>query len=375
MLIRKIFLFLICLVTVASISELLCNAYVDVSISAESAIVINADTNEIIFEKNSYKKMPMASTTKIMTSLLAVESGKLSDVVHIDGIAAEGTSIGLKNGDTLTLKSLVYGMLLESGNDAAQATATYLAGSEQAFAKLMNKKADSLHMNSTNFVTSSGLDANSHHSTAYDMALLGAFAIKNPLFRSICSDEKEAVEMISPEISLYMQNHNKLLTNCNGVFGIKTGFTKKSGRCLVTACERNGITLVAVTLNAPDDWNDHKKLYDTSYSALRSEEIILPCPEYINVYGADDAKVKVGINKNSYIHSYLKKEKAEIEVILPRIIYAPLNEGDVVGFVNVILGDKVIHNEPISALESVNKISGKEKPEPNFISKFFNIFF
>ncbi len=301
------------------------------SISAYSAVVINADTKEILYEKNAYAKRSMASTTKIMTSILAIESGKLHhEIKATKDILTEGSSIGLKDGYRLTLESLVYGMMLESGNDAANLTAVYLGGSYEAFSEMMNQKASEIGMLNTNFVTPSGLDAENHYTTAYDMALLGAYCIKNPMFRYICSAESKSVTLIDPEIILNFKNHNKLLNSCDGVFGIKTGFTKKSGRCLVTACEREGATLVCVTLNASDDWNDHIRLYDWCYSDLSRKTIDAIEFDCVKIYGSEKKYLEVFCDD---FVLYSKEISADInsEVYINKIIYAPVKENDILG--------------------------------------------
>ena len=333
----------------------------NVEISAESAVVINADTGEIIYSKKPFMTKSMASTTKIMTSLIAVESGLLSQKVTVqDKILSEGTSIGLKEGNMLTLEALVYGMMLESGNDAAEITAEFFSGSEERFSDLMNKKAYSIGMFNTNFVTASGLDSDEHYSTAYDMALLGAYAVKNQVFRQFSSTDKKTVEFIEPQHKVTFSNHNKLLDSCEGVFGIKTGFTKKSGRCLVSACERNDITLVAVTLNAPNDWNDHKKLYDTCFSTLEVKEITFDIPAEIQIYGSECKTVSIKTDSDLYRYAYINEKDVEILTLIPEVIYAPIRIGDVLGEVRVISEEKTIYCSDITASEEVPSLVGTE---------------
>lgn len=349
------------------------------TLSAQSAILINADTKEIICEKNACIRRSMASTTKIMTSIIAIESGRLNEVVTAENMAAEGSSIGLKNSNKLTLETLVWGMLLESGNDAAKLTANFISGSEESFAGLMNKKAVAIGMTDTNFVTASGLDSEQHYSTAYDMALLGAYAVKNPVFAQMCSTTTKTVSFIEPDISLTFSNHNRLLTMCDGVFGIKTGFTKKSGRCLVSACSRKGVTLVAVTLNAGDDWNDHMKLYDYGFDALRYEEIYFRLPETVEVYGGVSDVCSIDIDSADAIVGFYKSGGSLTQKIyLPRFIYAPVSKGDIIGKIELYSGEKLIGSydilskcdiracEPIPDKKSLfERISGK-------ITEFFN---
>ncbi len=343
-------------------------------ISAEGSVVINAQSGEVLFEKNAHKKMSMASTTKIMTSILAIESGKLDCTVEMQSEAlTEGSSLYLKPGQQLSLETLVYGMLLESGNDAANLTALYLAGSYENFAGVMNSKASEIGMTNTNFVTASGLDDEMHFSTAYDMALLGAYAVNNPVFRKMCATRSLTVKYYNPEVSVSYHNHNRLLRECDGVFGIKTGFTKKSGRCLVTACERKGITLVCVTLNAYDDWNDHKKLFDYCYEGM--EEIKISFDEFsqISIYGADDSDLSLVTPVASY-YSLNKAADLERKILLPKIIYAPVYKNQKLGIVEYFSnGVKVAYSDIISA-EYIPSASESYRKK-NFIFKFFEHLF
>ena len=369
MLIKKLFIFIFSVTAILTV-PLFCYGYCETDVSAESAIVINADTNEIIFEKNSSEKKSMASTTKIMTCLLAVESARISEKVTVTGkIHSDGSSVGLKEGNVLTLESLVYAMMLESGNDAAEVTAEYLSGSEERFSDSMNEKAREIGMMNTNFVTASGLDSEEHYSTAYDMALLGAYAVGNPIFRRFCSTEVKTVNFISPGYSVTFSNHNKLLRFCDGVFGIKTGFTKKSGRCLVSACEREGVTLICVTLNAPNDWDDHENLYDICFSELTAQNIDCEFSDSVRVYGSAKTVITAESTDDFYVFASLSDKKAEVKTVLPKIIYAPLKSGDIIGETQIILDGKVIRTVPIIAREDAACIEGKLQKKMNFIEK------
>lgn len=374
MLIKKVFFFIFFMFTVL-LTPLVTYAYGDVQVSAECAVVINADTKEILFDKNSYLKKSMASTTKIMTSLIAIESGRLSEKVKIeDKIHSDGSSIGLKEGYTLSLESLVYGMMLESGNDAAEVTAEFLALSEERFADLMNKKARSIGMNSTNFQTASGLDGEEHYSTAYDMALLGAYAVKNPVFRRICSSIEMRVQFIEPDFSMTFSNHNKLMKYCDGVFGIKTGFTKKSGRCLVTACERGGTTLVAVTLNAPNDWDDHEKLYDECFRELKTVRTDFEIPSTVRIYGSDKDRISIRPLTDYYDYSYFEQKNLTVETLINRIVHAPVKSGDVLGEIRILCDGETIHKTPVIAMENVESMPGKNEKKKSLIEKIVEKF-
>ena len=345
----------------------------ETDLSAKAAVVMDAETKSVVYQKNSDKKLSMASTTKIMTCLLAIESGKMNCIVKAEeDVICDGTSIGISRGDEFTLNTLIHAMLLESGNDAAVLTAKYLAGSEEEFSVLMNRRAVQLGMKNTNFVTASGLDSEKHYSTAYDMALLGSFAIENPIFRSICSKKNYAAEYIYPDVKANYSNHNKLLNLYDGTVGIKTGFTKKSGRCLVSACERNGRTLVAVTLNAPDDWNDHIKLFDYCFGIADRSALDLYCPEKVIIYGGNRSEVSLNIPE---ISVFGPGENVETVLILPRFLYAPVDEGEVVGSVALYSDGKKIHEYPVAAAESVTLLNVKSNTDADIKLKLKYLFY
>ena len=312
------------------------------SLSAKSAILINALTNEVIYEKNAYEKRGMASTTKIMTALLAIEKGDLQKtyVAQDDDVRIEGTSIGLKDGDRITLETLVCGMLLESGNDAANVTARVIGKSREKFVSLMNKKAKEIGMENTHFENPSGLTDDGHFSTAYDMALLGSYAIRNKQFRDICSLSSLRVAYGNPEYQRTFKNHNKLLNSVEGAFGIKTGFTKASGRCLVSAAERDGVTLVAVTLSAPDDWNDHRKLFEYGFEKVKVYETEFNTEEIkIDVVGSDNKRIGVKLKKQLIYTALSEETNTETIVLCDNFLYSGVKKGDRVGCVKVFSDD------------------------------------
>lgn len=247
-------------------------------VSAQAAILIDAHTEEVLFNKNADKKMPMASTTKIMTAICTIENTNTNMPVKIDSRSAgvEGSSIYLNVGEVISIKELLYGMMLNSGNDAATALAIATSGSVEEFASLMNKTAKKIGAQSTNFVNPSGLYDENHHTTARDLARITAYALKNPLFRDIVSTREMKISSNTEAGIRYLKNHNKLLWQYEGCTGVKTGYTKKCGRCLVSSCEKNGRELIAVTLNAPDDWHDHSSLFDYGFSKLKPS---LPSPQ------------------------------------------------------------------------------------------------
>lgn len=324
-----------------------CTAY-GAECSASCAIVMDAASGDILYQKNISEKRSIASTTKIMTALIACESGKMEDTVEItfDMVNTFGTLLGLREGDRITLKDLVAGMLLPSGNDAANAAAIYLAGSLEAFSGMMNKKAAQLGMENSLFVTPSGLDEGNHHSTAYDMAVLTAAALKNEYFSEICSKQKYDVVISGRVQTIY--NHNKLLGMVDGCIGVKTGYTDKAGRCLVSAVEADCGTMICVTLNAPDDWNDHKALYEECEKMYASETV----SDGLYVLTVGGVKNSVKCSYNAKI-STLDKNKITVELYALPFVYCPVSKGDVVGRAVIKYKEKEIASCDITADEDV----------------------
>lgn len=341
-------------------------------VSAKSAILINADNGNVIFAKDEKARRSMASTTKIMTSLITLEKAAVNNkIVNItdEMVRVEGSSMGLKSGDKVTLKSLAEGMLVVSGNDAANAAAISIGGTIPKFAELMNKRAAELNLSNTHFVTPSGLDDKEHYTTAEDLALLAAAAMKNPDFSEITSKKSIKVPYISPCITRNFINHNKLLSLYDGCKGVKTGFTKKSGRCLVSAAERNGIRLIAVTLNAPNDWDDHKKLLDFGFEKLSSIKVDdSSFSENIPVVGGVTNSVTVkGSLGNDVIINKDEVNSLIRTIELPRFFYAPIEKGQVVGRIRYTLNSNTIATTDIIAVSSVNQPEIKK----NFFQKIW----
>lgn len=243
-----------------------------VSTSASSAILMDVDSGRVLYEQNADAKMLIASTTKILTALVAIEEGDLSDTVKVSREAAwtEGSSMYLKEGEELTLETLLYGLLLCSGNDAAVAIAEHIAGSEAGFAKLMNEKAEELGMTGSSFANPNGLDHEKHYSTARDMAVLACAAVNNETLVRIASTKSVTIG------GRTMSNHNKLLNLVEGCIGLKTGYTQAAGRTLVSCAERNGQRLVAVTLQDGNDWADHESLLEYGFATYPASHAAVP---------------------------------------------------------------------------------------------------
>lgn len=351
------------------------------SVSAKSAILLDADTGKILFEKDAYTKRPMASTTKIMTALLCLESGEKDTPFKVDSAAirVEGSSMGLLDGDIVTLKTLAVGQLMLSGNDAANAAAAYISGDSASFAKKMNERAAEIGMKNTNFVTPSGLHDQNHYSTAYDMALLGAEAIKNPDFLEICSKSKYTVSYGQPEVRRTFSNHNRLVRELEGCIGIKTGFTKKAGRCLVSAVKRGGRTLVCVTLSAPNDWQDHKSLYDYGFSLYKET----PAPKaelpMLPIVNSEHSEIPLSLSGEAPTLFIRAGEKVECKITLRPFEYAPVFKGQVVGTVYYCAEETVLDKRDIIAAGSAHHLwqkqfEEKKNPFEKLIDWLFSLF-
>ncbi len=313
------------------------------------AILINATTGDVIYEKNADKIAPMASTTKIMTTLLALEQNNIDEpfVVDPNAIKIEGSSMGLKEGDRVTIRDLCYGMMLPSGNDAANVVATKIAGSMDEFVKMMNIRARELGLKNTNFCTPSGLDTsekNEHHSTARDMALLTQKAMENSDFCEICSQSYKKLTFGNPPTNRVIRNHNRLLKEFDSACGVKTGFTKKAGRCLVAAAQRDDLKLISVVLKDPDDWNDSKALFEYGFSKYSLKELPSDFSDIkLNIAGEYDKIFGVKPEKILKIHATSEMlANVKLKIKTDPFYFLPLEQGDIVGEVEYFVNDKLI---------------------------------
>ncbi len=325
-------------------------------ISSKAAVVVNAATGEVIYSQNADKKLPMASTTKIMTALLLCEMADLSEIVTTtkEMVTVEGSSMGLLEGDKVSYKALLYGMLLPSGNDAATTTAISLGGSLEAFALLMNKKAAELSMDNTNFVTPSGLDDENHYSTAEDMAKLAVYAMKNPIFREAAGTKSITVEFGNPPYSRRLYGHNKILDIYDGGIGIKTGYTSKSGRCLVSAASRNGVEVIAVTLGDSSTWSHHTQLLNYGFSKINSVTFSYPqSAAKLRIISGETTECQLTSEDFTVGLTPEEQERVEYKISIPDFCYAPVSLGDVVGRIDYYIDSRLLKSLPVTVSESV----------------------
>lgn len=323
-------------------------------VSAKGAALYDPAAKTFLYEKQGDTQLPMASTTKIMTALLVLEHLPLEEdhIIKPEWTGIEGSSIYLKAGEKLTTYNLLCGLLLESGNDAAVALSCLVSGSEEAFCRLMNEKAAELGLVNTHFQSASGLDGDAHYTTAKDLAVLTGVAMAQEEFAAIVSQKTISTG------DRVMKNHNKLLTLSQEVCGVKTGFTKKAGRCLVSAARREGRLLIAVTLGAPDDWNDHLRLYDSAF-ALCAPRQVLEGGAAGSALVLSGEKSQVELYYNGSFAPFLTEEERQdvsVQVTGPRTVCAPVQAGKVYGTLQVRLGDGVIYETPVYYKETVEKL-------------------
>jgi len=330
-----------------------------ISVSAHSAILMEADSGAVLWSKDANRKMPMASTTKIMTALVVLENARLDDVVVVspNAVGIEGSSIYLFANERISVEDLLYALLLSSANDAAAALAIEIGGSIEGFADMMNAKAAELELSSTHFTNPHGLDDEQHYTTARELAIIAREAMKNQTFAKIVSTYKKTASLDGEGGIRLFVNHNKLLKKYEGACGIKTGFTKKCGRCLVSCAERDGVRLLCVTLNAPNDWNDHKTLFDHGFSVCQAKML---CDEgafelSLPVVGGEQSNVTVGNASKVTLTTTCADVNAECIVELSRFAYAPVKEGDVMGRLVYYLDGKKVAECPIVAKHSVER--------------------
>lgn len=361
---KKGTLFLAILLSFAGVFFTIGAAEGSLSLSAKSAILINAETGDVYFSKNAEEKLPMASTTKIMTALVALESSNLTDTVEIDrrAVGIEGSSVYLTEGELLTMEDLLYSLLLASANDAAVAIAIEVGGNIEAFADMMNEKALLLGLKNTHFENPHGLDSKEHYTTAHDLAIIAAKALENETFAKIVSTTKYSFD--GKNGTRTVVNHNKLLRLYEDCIGVKTGFTKKSGRCLVSAAEREGLRLVAVTIGAPDDWQDHTKMLDLGFSSYK-KVVFVHKNEYsvsLPITGGYDQTVLC--RNNSEIYAFIPKDideaRYKLEATLPHFLYASIDKGQRVGSLRLTLDGEPIAESDILAEYSVDKVIPKK---------------
>lgn len=327
------------------------------SINALAAVVMEASSGRVLYSKNATVRRSIASTTKIMTAIVALENGSLEDEVTISKRASGigGSALGLQTGQKFTLKELLYAMLMNSANDAAIAVAEHIGGTVEGFAEMMNKKAESLGAADSRFVTPHGLDAVDQYSTAYDLAIITRYALKNQMFAEIVS----ATNFYIPGHGLY--NTNELLGAYPGVDGVKTGFTGKAGRCLVTTAQRNGMRVVTVVMGSPTRTaraNASIALLDYAYAnfsmhkLMKAGDIYARVPVYKGIGSSTSLKVAQDV---ALPLSEVETETLEVREYVPDVLNAPVYAGIDTGFVEYVLNGEVVARSTLTTYEDIRK--------------------
>lgn len=326
------------------------------SLSAECAVLYDPAGHRVLYGRNADKRHAMASTTKIMTALVALRHLPLDTVVTVpkEATGVEGSSVYLKPGETYTLEALLYALLLQSANDAAEAIAYAVAGGIESFSDLMNETAKNLGLSETHFENPHGLDGESHYTTARELAIIAAEALENEDFARIVSTRRYTFTSTNGENPRTLINHNKMLLLYDGAVGVKTGYTKSCGRCLVTAARRDDLTLISVTLDAPGDWADHTALLDYGFShyehrviaAERTLSISLPL---FNSEGT------VTLTNRDALSLVMPRDASLpspiLDITAPPV--APLTTGAVVGSITYQTEDGTVATSPLIVSEDI----------------------
>ena len=319
---------------------------------------MDAATGRVLFEKQADSRSLIASTTKIMTALVVCEQCNVLDRMRIpkEAVGIEGSSMYLQEGEVLTIQELLYGLMLHSGNDAAVALAIYCGGTVEGFAELMNDKARQLGMKNSHFENPNGLDAPEHYSTARDLAILASNAMENPIFYKTVSAKTVTIGQ------RYLRNHNKLLWQVEGADGVKTGYTRAAGRILVSSATREGRRLIGVTLNAPDDWNDHAALLSHGFSGFEHRRIV-SCGEivgFVEIVGGQSGNVQL-LAAGDFDYALAAEETASLSVPGAGFVYAPVVSGADAGFAHVCINGKSVGKVPLVYGETIEKLPQEEK--------------
>ena len=329
------------------------------ALSAEHAIVMDAATGRVLFQRRADERSLIASTTKIMTALVVCEQCNVLDRMRIprEAVGIEGSSMYLQEGEVLTIQELLYGLMLQSGNDAAVALAIYCGGTVEGFVQMMNDKAHRLGLKNTHFENPNGLDSPGHYSTARDLAILAAYAMDNPIFSQTVSTKVVRIGQ------RHLTNHNKLLWQLAGTDGVKTGFTKAAGRILVSSACRDGRRLICVTINAPDDWRDHKALLEDGFTRYEQRQLICAGQKIGSVAVVNGVETSVDLIAEEDF-SYALAEGEQVSVLLPEpgFVYAPVCRGQEAGYVHILVDENPVGKVSVVFEETIEKETEPKQP-------------
>ena len=336
------------------------------AVSAEKGIVMDAVSGRILWQRHPDEKSLIASTTKIMTALVVCEQCNVLDRMRIpkEAVGVEGSSMYLREGEVLTIQELLYGLMLSSGNDAAVALAIYCGGTVEGFAEMMNDRARSLGLTGTHFENPNGLDSPGHYSTARDLAVLACYAMENPIFAQTVSTKNVRIG------ERVLHNHNKLLWRIEGADGVKTGYTRAAGRILVSSASREGRRVIAVTLNAPDDWQDHEVLLTRAFREYSLRQIVKAGEPVgtLEVAGWEQKRVTL-LAAEDFSCALTSEETPQLVLPGPGFVYPPIAEGADGGWCYVTLEGQALGRVPVVYGQTVEQAEEKTLLERIFGGK------
>lgn len=334
-------------------------SYIQNFTSAKAMCVIEKNSGRVISSKNMKEKLPMASTTKIVTALTVIQNCKdLNEVIQVDNscVGVEGSSIYLRQDEMISVKDLLYGLMLRSGNDSAVALACHFGGSVEGFAKLMNETAKNVGVKDSNFVTPHGLDHKEHYTTAYDLARITAYALNNPIFKEIVSCKMHIVEATNKSEKRYMSNKNRLLNSLNGCIGVKTGYTKRAGRCLVSATERENETFVCVVLNCGPMFEESATLLNNAHGLFENKKIIDKNREIYNEYIIDSKHGKLYLYaEEDFYYPLMKGDEKNLKLEYS-VMLDEAKQGDIVGEIKVFYEKDLLKTIKLVTINKIDKL-------------------
>ena len=330
-----------------------------VGTTAKAMCVLEKDSKRVIYSHNMDMQLPMASTTKVMTAITVIQNcDNLDQLIQVDdnSIGIEGTSIYLRKGELISVKDLLYGLMLRSGNDAATALAYHVGGSVEGFAKQMNELSHSIGAKNSNFANPHGLDNKNHYTTAYDLALISAYALNNPKFKQIVSTKTHIIEATNVSDKRYLTNKNRLLSSVKGCCGVKTGFTSKAGRCLVSAVERENATYVCVVLNCGPMFEESTRLLNSCFENYENKKIIDKNKEIFNEYILSGKEGKLYLYAEEDFYFPITKEEFNDLKLEYNVTLNTANEGDKVGEIKVFFKNHLIKTIKLFTMNKIDKL-------------------
>lgn len=337
-----------------------------VEFTGKAMCVMEASSKRVLYTKNENTPLAMASTTKIMTAITAIESGKDLDKIFTispKAVGVSGTSLYLRKGERFCLRDLLYGLMLISGNDASVAIGEFVAGSVKDFVEMMNEKASEIGAKNTHFDNTHGLDSKTHYTTAYDLALITSYAMQNQTFRDIVSTKTYKITNEDGK-TRYLRNKNKLLFSMDGCNGVKTGFTDDAGRCLVTSCERDGMDIVCVVLNSGPMFEESQRLIEKAFSEYNLIDLtsFYTFPSTIKVEEGEEEQVEVGtLGRFFYPLKNSELKKIKITYNVPQTLEAPVSKGEAIGEVQIFIDNDLLFSEKIYTISQVRRNSILQK--------------